>query len=357
MGMTQQIEWLTEQLKQTQMRFRTLMEAIPVGLLIIGENGLIEGANPHSLTLFQAEYGDIMDKALAELFDAPPELNSVMAAPIEVAAKRPNGERFQADILIRPFADGPTNKYLVAVEDVTARHELAQAKQQFISMISHDLRDPLTSLQIFLSMTTEGSYDNRQEALKERAAATEQEVQRLIAMITHLLDIEKSESARLPLEFASVAISDMIESSLNAVQSSADRRGISLKTTGTIEGIRVRADADYIVQTMVNLLGNALKFSPDGKTVELSSDMIGSFVKITVTDQGPGIPEEFRQKIFNRYEQARMSDSRLKGGSGLGLSIAKNIVTEHGGTIGVDNNDGAGSSFWFTLPLSKKENG
>src|SRR5690349_15302093 len=137
--MTQQIDWLTEQLKQTQMRFRTLMEAIPVGLLIIGENRLIESANPQSLLLFQAEYADIMDKGLPELFDASGQIDFAspdlyakgLSAPLEVTAIRANGERFQADILVRPFADGQIEKALVAVEDVTARHELEEAKKQF----------------------------------------------------------------------------------------------------------------------------------------------------------------------------------------------------------------------------------
>src|SRR5262249_52601787 len=156
------------------------------------EDGLTEGANPHALALFKCDYEDLISKPIAGLFHAPrhPQLFEARtlkdgtAEPVEVTALRLNGERCPADILIRPFQVDSAQKALVAVEDVTKRHELEQMKQEFVSMISHDLRDPLTSLQLFLSMTAGGDFDDKLPNLKRRAAVTEKEVDRLIKMIS-----------------------------------------------------------------------------------------------------------------------------------------------------------------------------
>ena len=352
--MTHSIEWLTEQLKETKARFRTLMEAVPVALLIVGDDGLIEGANPHALKLFKCDYQDLLNQPITKLLLQCPTTRE-MIDPEETTAIRINGERFPVDILMRPFEVNASGKALISIEDVTKRHELEQLKRQFVSMVSHDLRDPLTALEIFLSMTSEGAYDGDLQTLKKRAASTVEEVGRLITMINSLLSIEKVESGRLQLLLDRTSCNRICEAAMTAVTPLSERAGVKLHLCQVDEEIFVVADFYYAVQVLVNLLGNAIKFSPRDKSVELSVASNGSVVKISVSDEGRGIPEEFREKIFNRFEQVHVSDARVKGGRGLGLAIAKSIVAEHGGAIGVESQEGSGSTFWFTLPLSSED--
>jgi len=363
--MTSETEWLKRQLKDLKTRFRVLMEAIPVGLLILDEKGCIEGANPQALILFRCEPSDLINKELSELFIAranPHFFDSKTfregtAEPVEALALRLNGEQFPADILLRPFTADSGQKVLVAIEDVTKRKELEQMKQDFMSMVTHDLRDPLASLKMFLSMAAEGDYDKTPENLRKRAASTENEVDRLIKMINSLLNIDKVEAGRLAMLYDVVALDKMIETSVQSLSALSAEKGVPIEVKTNAKLVYVRVDADYIVQVMINLLGNALKFSPTGSPVEIFIEPSDTQVKVSICDQGPGIPEEFRGRMFNRFEQARMSDSRVKGGSGLGLAIAKSIIDEHGGSIGVDSEEGRGSTFWFTLPLARAGRG
>ncbi len=359
--MTQEIEGLRVQVNQMRMRFRTLMEAIPVGILILGEDGVVENANPHALALFKStDYDYLIDKRMTDLFSGEKRVDLTNEniysqgtdAPIEVSAILPNDERLPAEILIKPFVDEQAQKVLVAVEDVSKRHELEELKRQFVSMVTHDLRSPLTAVKIFLGMTVEGVFDNQMEKLKLRATNTEREVDRMIKLINNLLDLDKMEAGRLQLNIESVQISDLIDSAIASLAALSDQRGVPIKVSDQCGDLSIQADSDYIVQVLVNLLSNALKFSPSGQAVELALEQQECLVKIMVSDKGPGIPFELKTRLFDRFAQAQPSDRKVKGGSGLGLAISKNIIEEHGGTIGVESEEGFGTTFWFTLPLA-----
>jgi signal transduction histidine kinase len=142
----------------------------------------------------------------------------------------------------------------------------------------------------------------------------------------------------------------VVTRSVEAVRSLAEKNKVSLNTNVFV--IETSADAGKLIQVLVNLLGNAIKFSPPKTTVSATMERFEKYVEIRISDQGRGIPAEFRDKIFDRFEQVSIDDNRVKGGTGLGLAISKSIVVAHGGTIGVDSEEGAGSSFWIRLPLS-----
>jgi len=352
-----------ERAENSEYRLRQIVhqvvEAMPVGMLITNDGGKIEAANPACKTMFRCEYAALVGHTLPDFFLSEHEIGNqeFLAAqigqsqPLEVTAQRPDGGMFPADVLIRSFSLNPSlPKLLVVVEDVTARHEVERMKEEFVSMISHDLRTPLTSIQCFLNMLGEGMYDENMKTMKEKARGIEGDATRLIHMISNLLDVQKMEAGRLQMFLDIVPCHDIITRSVQSVEALSVKRKVPITVGNCDKSLHVRADCDYTIQVLVNFLSNAIKFSPTGAPIELTVQTQESFAKIMVSDRGPGISAEFKERMFNRFEQAQVSDARVKGGTGLGLAICKAIIEEHGGEIGVESDHGSGSTFWFTLP-------
>lgn len=347
------IEKNNELIRNSEARIRTLVETIPLGLLITTTAGAIESASPACLQYFGCTYGDLHGRNVRDLFifddSSVPDLGSLVSQRArDVMARRRDGSQFPASVRVGSFA-GTSPGLLIVVEDVTAKHELEQMKQEFLSMMTHDLRTPLTSIKCFLELIVEGVYEARQDELKRRSKSIGNDTGRLINMITSMLNLHKLESGRLQLSVEVIAAQSLINQSVESVLSYAESRSISLEVRLPAETILVSADESYTVQVLVNLLSNAIKFSPKGSTVTVFADFTNDFVKLMVSDNGRGIPKEFQSRLFNRFEQARLSDSRVEGGSGLGLAISKAIVEEQGGTIGVESEPGQGCNFWFTM--------
>ncbi len=236
------------------------------------------------------------------------------------------------------------------IHDVSERKKLEQLKREFIQMVSHDLRVPLTSLQMTLDLLLSGVYGELTEKGRPRIEHAFSELERLINLINQLLEFERMESGKVEIYAEPTELSEVVTRSVEAVRSLAERNKVSLNTDLFI--IEVNADAGKLIQVLVNLLGNAIKFSPQKTTVTAAMELFDRYVEIRISDQGRGIPAEFRDKIFDRFEQVSIDDNRVKGGTGLGLAISKSIVVAHGGTIGVESEEGVGSTFWIRLPLT-----
>ena len=188
-------------------------------------------------------------------------------------------------------------------------------------MISHDLRTPLTSVQACLTLLTTGMYGELSEQGTENVQMAEGTVTRLISLINDLLDIEKMESGKLKMELTGCAIGSVFDRSLAAVVSFAQQQQVRLVMEHT--DLHAIADGDRLVQVLVNLISNAIKFSPKESQVTVSAQDKEEVIVVRVSDQGRGIPPEFRQSIFERFQQVKASDAKVKGGSGLGLAICK----------------------------------
>jgi signal transduction histidine kinase len=356
-GLNEAIDELDLHLKRTsdhldnsKQRMQTLIAALPVGLLITTEAAVIEAANPAAVTLFRCTYTDLVGRRLEEIFTASqtlsPDSDINKGQPVQCRAMRADGTLFPVDILIRSFASLNQDLWLVLVEDVTARHEIERMKEEFVSMVSHDLRAPLTSIQCFLELIAVGNYDNRLTDMKEKARGIDDDARRLIQMVNNLLDMQKMEAGRLDMYFDVIPCGQIVKPSVVSVQSLADKQNVRIVVGDFDPLLHVRADCDYIVQVLVNFLSNAIKFSAEGDAVTVTvTDDGHSAIKVSVRDCGPGFSAEFAGRIFNRFEQARVSDARLKGGTGLGLAISKSIVEQHGGTIGADSEEGKGKHF------------
>jgi len=226
-----------------------------------------------------------------------------------------------------------------------ARNE--QLKADFVAMVSHDLRTPLTSTQLFVSLLTEKNAESLD--IPKKAKKIEIEIARLIRLINNLLDLEKAEGkVGFDISIDAVPLSVILQQSVTAVEDYGKQSSVAIEVPAT--DLLVDVDQDKIVQVTVNLLANAIKFSPPGSVVHIEVNSVPDYTEISIVDSGRGIPKEFQQAIFDRYKQVTIADEQLKGGTGLGLAICKIIVDLHGGKIGVDSEEGKGSRFWFRLP-------
>jgi signal transduction histidine kinase len=232
-----------------------------------------------------------------------------------------------------------------------ALHEAQEVRKAFVAMVSHDLRSPLTAVSGYLELLEMGCMGDLTPAAQDGLTRARRNVQRLIRLINDLLDLEKMESGTIQLKLTDVSMKKVLDDSIEAVSVLAE--GAKVTVEHEYGDFQLTADADRVVQVLVNLLSNAIKFSPEGASVRVTlTTRDDGFVEVRVADKGRGVPEKYRELIFERFKQVDESDHSAKGGTGLGLPICKAIVEQHGGSIGVDSSEGNGSEFWFTLPAS-----
>ncbi len=233
-----------------------------------------------------------------------------------------------------------------------ALQEAERSKQEVLAMVTHDLRSPLTSLQLTLNLLHSGSMDNSSDKAKNMIARADSSVGKLIQLINDLLDIDKIESGRFNLNMQETEDASMISQAVELIQHSADARKITIETNAA--NLDVNCDEERIIRVLTNLIANAVKFSPDGSKIVVSTTPAKDDILFEVKDQGRGMPAGEQEKIFERYHQVDSSDEAEKKGSGLGLTICKSLIEAHQGTIGATSKEGEGSTFWFRIPLAAK---
>jgi signal transduction histidine kinase len=226
----------------------------------------------------------------------------------------------------------------------------------FISTVSHELRTPLTSIKGSLELLGQdpGGNEARRARLLDIAARNSD---RLLTLVNELLDLQRVESGELALNFAEVSLAEIAQEALASTRGVAQRAEVTCRVApSSLESdVRVRADAQRVQQVLINLVGNAIKFSGPGQAVTLQWTADESAARVEVVDEGVGIAPGFLERVFERFAQADGSTTRHYEGSGLGLAICKALVEGHGGEIGVRSVVGEGSTFFFTLPRQRPE--
>jgi PAS domain S-box-containing protein len=266
---------------------------------------------------------------------------------------RTDGEAFPVEITASPIMDEEVVRGAVVVfRDVTQRREVDRMKNEFLSVVSHELRTPLTSIRGSLGLLAGGTLGDLTPRAQSMASIALESTERLTRLINDILDLERIESGTRPMELTAIDAVDLLHASATEMEGFAHDSGVRLEI-GDAPG-RVLADRDRIVQTLTNLLGNAIKFSDEGGVVHLEAAEHLSEVVFTVRDQGRGIPEDKLETIFERFEQVDSSDARQKGGTGLGLAISRGIVERHGGRIWAESELGVGTTVLFSLPRSRR---
>jgi signal transduction histidine kinase len=268
---------------------------------------------------------------------------------------RKDGQFLPVEYVACPLVEnGRVDGIVVAFADVTERRRLDRMKDEFISTVSHELRTPLTSLRAALGLIAGGALQKRPEKVPQMLEIALSNCDRLVRLVNDIVDFERIGSGTLPLHQTEWNAIELLRRAMDAEKSAAHRAGLSFRIDA--QPVDVWVDGDRILQVLGNLVRNAIKFSEKGGEIRLAVRASGEQeVTFEVQDQGQGIPEEKLDLIFERFRQADASDSRLRGGTGLGLALCRGIINQHGGRIWAKSNPGSGSTFYFTVPQSFPE--
>lgn len=349
-------------LQESELRLRTIMETMPISLVIVGKDGLIAAANQTAAEMLHYNSDELTCITLDRLIsgcpvDGEPLMDylksSYVARAGHLQAFTKGGQSIPIQLSVNEIYYKGVLYFLVAMLDVTQRYEMELLKQQFVNMITNDLSTPLRHVRTVL--TGLANSDNRQ--LTERGrwliGQSERESERLLSLVNELLDAETLESGGLQLDLSQQNIKPVIDMSVESVRPVAQKRGVSIENL--VGEVELRCDSARMVQVMVNILSNAVKFSPPDSQITITSTFDGSWLEVRISDQGRGIPPSHLESIFEKFVQVDADDAKLRHGAGLGLSICKAIVEAHHGTIGVDSEEGRGSTFWWRLPAGASE--
>ncbi len=273
----------------------------------------------------------------------------------EVGLTDTHGQERWLQVVKRPMTMSNGACYVVTVAvDMSLRRRMEQMKTEFISTVSHELRTPLTAIRGALGMLVGGVAGEIDAGARPLLDIAHKNSERLVRLINDILDIEKLEAGRLPFHFARCEVLTLVEQALVDLKPYGDEYdvGLVLVTPNGAHLGEANLDPDRFAQVMANLLSNAIKHSPAGAVVSVDVRRHGDSLEIGVQDQGQGIPEDFRARIFERFAQADSSDARKRGGTGLGLAITRSLVQQMHGRIGFDSQQGQGTRFWLRLPVA-----
>jgi signal transduction histidine kinase len=245
--------------------------------------------------------------------------------------------------------DGAVGGFLGVIEDVTLAQEMERMKSEFTAVVSHELRSPLTSIRGSLGLILGAMSTSLPPRCARPARDRAEQLRAAVLLVNDILDIEKFSAGQMRFEMRRVALGPVVLQAVEANEGYARRLNARIEMAPVPAEWMVNVDPERFIQVLTNLLSNAAKYSPPGGTVRVFCERRGDALRVNVHDDGPGIPAEFRARIFEKFSQADASATREKGGTGLGLHIARRFVEHMHGRIGFESEPGAGSTFWVEL--------
>lgn len=267
--------------------------------------------------------------------------------------KDPARSRIYCDSSFFPVCTetGEVEAVVLMLWDTSDRKKAELAQSEFISVLSHELRTPLTSIRGSLCLLAAGVPESLPPVPCSMVDIAVRNSERLLILINDLLDIQQIASGGLEMRLRKILVEPLLLQALEENMGLATALGVSFSLVRTDTEVRVMADPVRFLQLMTNLLSNAAKFSPPDGVVEVALERENGHARISVRDRGPGIPEEFRPRVFTSFAQADTSNTRARGGTGLGLCIAKTLAEGMGGSIGYRSEAGEGTTFHVLLPV------
>ncbi|GIX06274.1 MAG: hypothetical protein KatS3mg115_0677 [Candidatus Poribacteria bacterium] len=362
---TERIRW-ERTLQESEERYRDLFENTNDLIFTFDPEGRFLFVNPawsrtlgydeeesrglHLADIVHPDHWGALRRALEEA------QSSGESVRVELDVVRKDGRvlTVEGDLFFRQ-QDGKPIQGRAILRDVTERRRIEALKSEFVSTASHELRTPLTSIRGAIDLILGGAAGEIGPEVRSLLQIAHNNCVRITRLINDILDLERIEEGRLAFEMQPLDIRTLVAEAVEQNTAFARQMSVTLRLERSVPNAIVLADHDRMIQVITNLLSNAIKFSPEGGVVRIHGALEEKFVRIGVTDQGPGIPPEDQQRIFERFAQSDHSQSRKKGGSGLGLSIAKAIVEKHQGRIWVESEVGKGATFYVELPLWEEE--
>lgn len=348
--------------RESEIDARTVLENLDVGVVTLDEQGVIQSANPATAGIFGDAADEFINQPISRFLvrepaaDMPAQPTFPLASlitrdtdTVKLKGRREDGAIFPLEITVTEMTTGNRRLFVAVIRDITASQRARQLKNEFISTVSHELRTPLTSIRGALSLVVAGTAGDLPPQARQLVDIAHKNSERLVRLISDLLDIEKIESGNMDFRLEPLELMPLIEQALESTCAYGEEFSVRFIVGEAPPEAWVRADRDRLEQVLTNLLSNAARFSPPGEAVTIDVTRSAGAVRVTVTDRGQGVPEEFRDALFQKFTQADFSDVRQKGGTGLGLSISKAIIEKHGGRIGFEPQT-AGAAFFFELP-------
>jgi signal transduction histidine kinase len=288
----------------------------------------------------QKEASGELLRALGNITAHPPVELMTMIFPVLIPKRK------FVRIIVQPYGD--SQGYLFTFADATQEGEIDEMKNDFISVASHEMRTPMTSIKGSLELLLGGYAGELPAEATELLGISLTAVDRLVRLINDLLDIAKIESGKMELHLDKQDVSDVARRSIRSLRALAETHRVSIQLDQPNPLPPVMADRDRLDQILTNLLSNALKYSPPDSVVHVRVGQFGDTIRVTVTDEGPGIPQDQLERVFDRFMQLQGA----KKGTGLGLTICRALIEQHRGSIWVDSEPGHGASFNFDLPIA-----
>lgn len=344
------------QLKELARRERAIIDNAVDVICSIDESGKFTEVSPASQVHWGKSPAKLLGTPYTDVVD-PTTLQFTLDSMSEVKS---TGRTISFDNRVKcadTFKDmlwscswSPTEQaFFCTVHDVSERKQMDLLKQQFVAMVGHDLRSPLTSIRLYFDSLETGVYGAVSDSLRKMSNVAMRNTVRLIELVNDLLDIEKFESGTFDLNLESIDLDSVLNDTVESMRQVAKEAKVSINLAETSE--RLMADPERLTQVFVNLLSNAIKYSPQNGKISVYCTRIAEEVEVSFEDEGRGIDPKFHKIIFDRFKQTEQSDSQRGRGTGLGLAICKAIVEQHGGSIGVVSEVGKGSRFWVRLPI------
>ncbi len=332
-------------------------DLVPVGILRVGRDRLIDDANTAAHVILDIVPGRVVGRSLMEvLLDARLEatLDALPPGGATTAEAR-LGRRGARTVAVRAHR-AEDGMLAVILEDVSELRRLRQMRTEFIDNLSHELRTPLSTVSLLTeTLAREAQLAEVPDRIRDRIARIEVETGHLTQMVNELLDLARIEGGTQLRLVDEIDLAALAAGSADRLRLFAERQGVALVVDAEPDLPRVAGDEERLAQVLVNLVHNAVKFSPDGGEVRITvrrhpSD--AAFAEVAVADQGIGIARADRSRVFERFY--KVDRARVRGGgTGLGLAISRHIVEGHGGQIGVESDEGRGSTFTFTIPFTQ----
>lgn len=370
--LSEHVEKATQELKQEkeiivseQKRTESVVNSVAGGTVVVDEAGKIIMLNPAAEKMYGATLSELKGKKIEEI--SREELMVALSKEIftlsgQDAAKEVNlkSTKNTQQIVKNSTAmiqnpEGKIVGIISILQDIAELRELQRMQNDFISHVTHELRSPLTAIKAALGSLTDETGSTLNPQQNQILTIADRNIDRLARLINDLLDFGKIEAGKIKMDLKPTDPRILLEEVVQSLQSWAHSKHLSIQLTFSEKISPIMADRDRVTQVLINLISNALKFTPaNGKITVHAQTMGAQYLKISVTDTGPGISKKEQEHIFEKFYQLKQIEKTDTPGTGLGLHIAKTIVELHRGQIGLESQEGKGSTFFFTLPTAQE---
>lgn len=354
-----------KKLMKEKQKSEAIVESISEGIIVTDEEHRLMLVNKSAERIFNIREKDVLNKHFLETIK-----REDMFAIIDKVRKRKNTDEYKkyTDITIKieditryyrmnvtpiKTRNGDNIGVVTLIQDITKLKEVEQIKSEFVSTVSHEFRTPLTSISMSVGLLLDKVIGDINEDQKELLEAVKEDGERLRNLVSDLLDLSRIESGKIQMDFDAYSINDIVMHAANSFKIQAKDKNVHIKVDVKEHLSKVKADFNKISWVLTNLIGNALRYVPRDGTgkIEINAKETANKILVCVADNGQGIPEEYQQKIFEKFIQINDGSGGNTGGTGLGLAISKEIVNAHGGEIWLQSQLGKGSTFYFTLSI------